>query len=105
MAPARRRQTERGRGPVPVGAAIAQLARDLGIHRTLRQYDVLTSWESIVGEGVARVAKPERIDGGVLYVTVATAPWRAELAMRKGEILGKVASAIGKGIIKDIRFR
>lgn len=91
--------------PEPVGAAIDTLTGQLGIARTLKQYNAITSWEEIVGEQIARVTKAQRIDNGVLYVSVATAPWRAELTMRKREILERINAAVAKGVVKDIRFR
>jgi predicted nucleic acid-binding Zn ribbon protein len=82
-----------------------ELASQLGIQRTLKQYGVITSWEEIVGEQIARVAAPQRIDNGTLYVTVSTAPWRAELSMRRREIIQKVNQHAGAEVIRDIRFR
>jgi predicted nucleic acid-binding Zn ribbon protein len=88
-----------------VAAALDGLVRSLGIRTTLSHYDVLTSWEAIVGEQVAKVARPQRIQGGVLFVEVATAPWRTELSMRRQEIIERINTAVGAGIVKDIRFR
>ena len=91
--------------PTPAAAAIGELVHRLGIGKTLSQYDVMTSWESIVGEQIARVAKAQRIENGVLFVGVTTAPWRAELSMKRIEIIDKINRALGKNIVKEIRFR
>jgi predicted nucleic acid-binding Zn ribbon protein len=90
---------------VPAAAALEDLARRLGITRTLREYNVLTSWSTIVGAQVARVTEAERIDHGVLIVRVATAAWRAELSMKRVEILEKIKAAVGPTTIREIRFR
>ena len=90
---------------MPVAVAIQELVHRLGITRTIRQYDVINTWESIVGEQIAKVTTVQRIDNGVLYVGVATAPWRAELSMKRREIIEKINSAVGRNIIKEIRFR
>ncbi len=89
----------------PVGVALKHLVEALGIARTLKQYDVLTLWESVVGEQIARVASAQRIENGVLFVRVTTAPWRAELAMKRVEIMQKINAAIGERIVTEIRFR
>jgi len=99
------RGRQHGRTPQPISGALEQFAKDLGISRPLGQYSVLTSWEEIVGEQIARVTRAERIEDGVLLVRVATAPWRAELSLRRGEILEKVNAVAGKGIVREIRFR
>jgi predicted nucleic acid-binding Zn ribbon protein len=90
---------------VAVAAALREFAEGIGIGQTLRRYGVMTSWEEIVGEQIARVARPERIEKGILFVSVATAPWRAELSMRRTEILRKVNEHAGTDVIREIRFR
>ena len=77
----------------------------LGIGGRLRQYDVLTSWKSIVGDRIARVAVPEKVEKGILFVSVATGPWRAELTMKRMEIREKINAQMGSKVIKEIRFR
>jgi len=91
--------------PRPVGTALRQLVHDLGIERTLKEYDVITSWESIVGAQVAKVTKAQRIQNGTLIVSVASASWRAELTMRRLEIRDKINAYVGKEIVREIRFR
>ncbi len=91
--------------PTPVGTALQQLAHALGIAKTLSQYDILTSWEKAVGAPIARVTKPLRIENRVLYVSVGSAPWRAELTMKRLEIIRKINRFAGTDVIQDIRFR
>lgn len=88
-----------------LNAALTDLVASLGITKKLREYNAITSWEVIVGEQISRVAKPQRIDNGVLYVAVSSAPWRAELSMRRREIAEKINAAVGKRVVQDIRFR
>jgi predicted nucleic acid-binding Zn ribbon protein len=91
--------------PVPASQAISELMTALGIDQTLRKFSVLTAWSDMVGEQIARVTVPDRIESGVLYVRVTTAPWRAELSMKRLEILQKINRAVGADVVKDIRFR
>ena len=95
----------RSKTPQAVGAILQEMVRDLGIDQTLQQYNVLTSWASIVGERIARVTTPQRIENGILFVQVSSAPWRAELTMRRIEILEKVNTAAGREVVREIRFR
>jgi predicted nucleic acid-binding Zn ribbon protein len=95
----------RSKAPQAVGAILQEMVRDLGIDQTLQQYNVLTSWASIVGEKIARVTMPQRIENGILFVQVSSAPWRAELTMRRMEILEKVNAAAGRQVVREIRFR
>jgi predicted nucleic acid-binding Zn ribbon protein len=100
-----RRRQQGVKAPQPIAIALQQLTHNLGITKTLRQYDVIASWKSIVGHRIARVTEAQRMDNGILFVTVATAPWRAELSMMRPEIIKKINSSLGTTIVKDIRFR
>jgi predicted nucleic acid-binding Zn ribbon protein len=91
--------------PLALNAALHDFAASVGIARKLREYSVVTSWEAIVGEQIAMVDKPQRVDKGILYVAVASAPWRAELNMRRREMIEKINVAVGKKVVQEIRFR
>ena len=103
----RRRSTggKRKSFPTPIHAALRTLVTDLGIAPTLAMYDVITSWPEVVGEQIARVAVAERMEHGVLFVAVNSAPWRAELTMKRRSIIDKLNHRAGAAVVKDIRFR
>lgn len=104
---AKRRSEVKGktRQPVALGTALADLVSSLGIDGTLRRYAVLAGWAEVVGEQIARVAVPQRIENGILFVTVKTAPWRTELSLQRLEIIRKLNAAAGADVVRDIRFR
>ena len=91
--------------PKSVGAAIQELAKHLGMEKNLEEYQVITSWQDIVGEQIAKVTQAQRMENGVLFIGVSTAPWRAELSMKRMEIMQKINSLLGKSVVKEIRFR
>ncbi|MFN0157781.1 MAG: DUF721 domain-containing protein [Bacteroidota bacterium] len=88
-----------------MASVISELTNDFGIDRTLDRYSVVTGWQTLVGEQIARVTTAQRMENGVLYVGVNTAPWRAELTMRRREIIDKINTTLGKKVVHDIRFR
>lgn len=88
-----------------MGTAIADLIASLGIDGTLKRYAVLAGWAEVVGEQIARVTEPQRIENGVLFVSVKTAPWRAELSLQRLDIVKKLNAAAGTNVVRDIRFR
>jgi predicted nucleic acid-binding Zn ribbon protein len=102
---AQSRKERSGRQPVHVSTALSNLVKSLSIQKTLSGFTVITSWESIVGEQIAKVATPQRMENGVLFVSVTTAPWRAELSMKRLEIIDRINAALGEHAVKDIRFR
>jgi len=81
------------------------LLRSLGVEKRLAAYDVMALWPDVVGAQIARVTAPQRVERGVLYVDVASAPWRAELTMKRQELIDKLNAHAGARIILDIRFR
>lgn len=85
--------------------ALEEFACSLGIDGTLRRYAVIAEWEAAVGEQIARVTRPQRVEHGILFVSVTSAPWRAELTLRRREIIRRVNAAVGGDVVKDIRFR
>ncbi len=91
--------------PKSVGAAIKELAQHLGLEKNLEEYQALTSWQEVVGEQIAKVTQAQRMENGVLFVSVSTAPWRAELSMKRMEIMQKINAMLGKSVVKEIRFR
>ena len=89
--------------PEQVGEALGRLTRALGIGKALDDYGVLVG--SVVGERIAAVTAALRMENGVLFVSVTTAPWRAELSMQRHEIIRKINAAVGKDVVREIRFR
>jgi predicted nucleic acid-binding Zn ribbon protein len=91
--------------PKAVGAAIQDLAKHLGLEKHLEDYQVITSWPDVVGDQIAKVTEAQRMENGILFVGVSTAPWRAELSMKRMEIIQKINGMFGKSVVKEIRFR
>lgn len=90
---------------MPVGEALRKLTGALGIAARLSEYDVITGWDRIVGEQIARVTTAERVEHGILYVAVRSAAWRNELSMRRMEILDLIHRSVGRKVVREIRFR
>lgn len=103
--PSRRRERRKGTVAVSAGAALRELARRLGISTRLNEYRVLTDWSEIVGEQIARVAVPERMERGILFVAVTSPTWRTELSLRRMEIRERINTALRQDVVKEIRFR
>lgn len=61
-------------------------------------------WEEVMGEKIAKVARPVKNKKGVLYIKVEDATWRFELARRKSEIQERLNEYYKKSLIKDIVF-
>lgn len=95
----------RGAKAVALGDALKRLIASLGIAPKLREVRALELWSEVVGEQIARMTEVERVEHGTLYVAVRSAPWRAELTMRRLELIERLNAAIGAKVITEIRFR
>jgi predicted nucleic acid-binding Zn ribbon protein len=89
----------------PIGSALDELVKGLGIQKKLQEYDAVIYWERVVGERIAQMTTATRILQGVLFVHVKTSTWRNELTLRKKEIIGKLNNVIGIDVVKDIKFQ
>ncbi len=93
-----------GKKPKHIGAALNMMFKDLGLDKKLDQVRVVELWPEIVGENIAKIARAERVNEGILYVKVSSTTWRTELLFQKREILQRIETRIGRNVIKDIRF-
>lgn len=91
--------------PKQLGVALAAVLHDLGLGKKMKQVKALEIWKQVVGERIAKVTSPERIDGGKLVIRVSKAPWRNELVFLKKEIIAKLNAVLGEGVVQDIHFR
>ncbi len=89
----------------PLGTAVKQLVKDLGLSSKLEQYEAVNRWAEVVGARIAQETEPMRIEKGVLVVKVKSSVWRNELNLRKREIIERLNTAIGRQHVKDIRFQ
>jgi len=96
--------SKRGK-PVSIQDAMRNLVRELGIAPKMAQYDVIAAWPDVVGPQIARVTEPQRMENGVLYVSVTTSTWRAELSMKRLDLIEKMNVHVGTHVLNDIRFR
>jgi len=80
------------------------LLRRYGIDRAIAQNKALIIWDEIVGASVAKNTQADRVEHGAIIVKVSSPVWRQELYFQKKEIIEKFDAALGKNVIRDIRF-
>ncbi|HLC40661.1 MAG TPA: DUF721 domain-containing protein [Methylomirabilota bacterium] len=61
-------------------------------------------WRVLVGQEIARRAQPTTLTDGILQVAVDNSPWLQELSLREAEVLHRIQSAVGPGLIRGLRF-
>ncbi len=68
------------------------------------EYKLMKNWQSIIGSHLSLQTNPGRIKRGVLHIKVSNSVVLNELYFLKKELLLKVNSELGRGIVKDIKF-
>ncbi len=91
--------------PLSIRNIIPGMMNEFGLEEKAHKYSILTSWPEIVGESVAAVTIPMKLDRGVLQIKVANAVWKYELTMRKSEILRKIHQKYGELSVSDIHWK
>jgi len=59
----------------------------------------------VVGESIAKLSEPLYVHDGILYVGTSSGPWANELDFQKREILSRLNTHLGEGVVRDIRFQ
>ncbi|MCO5061683.1 MAG: DUF721 domain-containing protein [Kiritimatiellae bacterium] len=96
----------RNNSAVTAGDVAEVLLKRLGLNERLWEQSLLEEWVALVGETVARRARPGSIQRKVLTVYVNNATWLNELARYgKTDLLQKLQSRFGADHIADLRFQ
>ena len=91
--------------PKSLTSVLHDTLRSYQLDEQAKRYEALTNWETIVGEKVAAVTVPEKINGSTIIVKVTSSVWRYELTMRSAEILRKIHQYTGSNELTEIVWR
>ncbi|MCF8603743.1 DUF721 family protein [Gordonia sp. HY442] len=92
------------RDPQPLGKLTGRLAKDHGWEPKISEGALFALWPSIVGEDIAAHAEPEKLNEGVLYIRAESTAWATQLRYMQGQILGKIAKAVGHNVVTSLRI-
>ncbi len=73
-----------------------------GLQGRLMEFRIVSRWEKTVGPAIARHAEPRVLRGKKLYLSVDSPAWMQQLSLMKPELIEKLNSDLGKGVIQDI---
>lgn len=78
--------------------------RRQGLESPLRQRRLLTSWDDVVGEPIARYTSERFIKNQTLFVKVNNPALRADLSMGRSILVKRLNERVGAQVIVDIKF-
>ena len=97
-----RKGTRSGRDPELLGSALDKLVTESGWEKETAMAKVFSSWAGIVGAEIANHCVPASFDAGTLRLTAESTAWATQLRLLQNQILAKIASEIGDGIVLKI---
>ena len=65
---------------------------------------MLGHWPAVVGEQIAEHATPVSLSEGVLNVTAESTAWATQLRVMQAQLLAKIATAVGNGVVTSLRI-
>lgn len=94
----------KSRDPIELGQVLTDLARDWGWGRELQEAEIISDWESIVGDKIAARTTVVSISSGVITVECSSTSWATELKRIRGDIVSKISRLYPESGITDLRF-
>jgi predicted nucleic acid-binding Zn ribbon protein len=91
------------RDPKPFGALAQQWVKRSGSADDLAKATVLARWAEIVGDDLASHCTPVNLVDGQLTVQAESTAWATQIKLLGPTILGKVATAVGPNVVRQIR--
>ena len=87
-----------------VGGLVDNSLETLGLRHRIMEHQALARWDEVVGPHIAASSMAEKVRDGVLFVCCKSSMWSNELSLHKRDIIKRLNVAVGKQVIKDIRF-
>ena len=88
-----------------IGSIIGSVVDKMELGKKLRVSNIFNHWEDIVGSGISKKSKPQKLVRKTIYVSVTTSTWANELSLMSEKLIEKINSFIGEDVVKTIRFK
>ena len=88
----------------PLADALAAYLESSGIAAGAKRRAVFTEWRDRVGDRIADVAAPLRLDRGTLVVGVRSSAWLMELKLMERQLVERINANLDEGRIESIRL-
>jgi hypothetical protein len=100
-----RRPRRRSAEPESAASIVAAVVSRLGGESRALEHRVFDAYNTAVGTLLRQKSEPERLRGTMLIVRVGSSPIAHQIALLKGDLLARLAAALGPGVVTDLRTR
>jgi predicted nucleic acid-binding Zn ribbon protein len=97
-------EKKRNSGEQPLGDLIEKLLKAYQLDGKMKEFDVISKWEEMMGRAVAVRTKNIYIKNRILFLQIDSSIMREELKYGKSVIIQRVNEYAGKEIITDVWF-
>ena len=87
-----------------LGDVLNTLLREEGLETPLLQKRLIDSWDDVMGPAIAKYTLNKFISNQTLVVHLSSPALRADLSMRRKQIVMLLNQAVGRIVIVDVRF-
>ena len=91
--------------PIPLGTVLPNLLKSIRTGSDAQLVEVWELWDGVVGETIAKNARPAAFKGKLLLVEVSSSTWMHQLQFLKTDIIEKINHAFGKEMVDEIKFK
>jgi|SaaInl8_200m_RNA_FD_contig_21_1661934_length_579_multi_6_in_0_out_0_2 predicted nucleic acid-binding Zn ribbon protein len=98
------KQKRNNSNPVHIGAILTEVLKNCHSESYAELMHLRTSWESIVGRGIAGNTKPVAFKGKLVFVNVLSSIWLQQLQFLKKDIIRNINDTLGHNFVEDIKF-
>jgi len=88
-----------------ISDVISECLRELNIDRKLKEVNLVSQWEELMGKTVASRTDRIYVRNGVLYLHVTSAILKNELIMMRNQIISRLNETAGERLIESIMIR
>lgn len=91
--------------PESIGDVMRRTLSEEGMTVRLLEAKAVQLWPAVVGEELAAMMSKPVLSRGLMTCYVRNAPLRQELNMHRSRLCELLNEAVGKDVVKEIRFR
>jgi len=93
------------RNPQTAATVLEKTFKSLRLEGKVERYSAINDWVNVVGEEIAAVCLPEKINrGNILVLRVKNPVWAQELSLQKETLLERIRTNAKEAAIEDLRF-